>query len=77
MFELEKGVPVPKGRRGAKYPIPEMEVGDSFFIPTKDRAESARFRNSINGVCRYAKVGSSKEFTLRAVEGGLRCWRIK
>ena len=33
-FAIDKGVPLPlRGRPGAKYPFPAMEVGDSFFMP--------------------------------------------
>ena len=32
--KIEKGVEVPRNERGSKFPLNEMEVGDSFLVPT-------------------------------------------
>jgi hypothetical protein len=61
---IEKGVPVPHGHRTTKYPWPEMEIGDSFFAPTKSP-------NPTNAQKRYGY-----KFTCRTVDGGYRVWRI-
>jgi len=72
MFEIQKGLPIPpksQGRYPCKYPLSQMEVGDSFFVPepghpnTKGRAETLGFK-----------------FTTRVVTEngvkGTRVWRI-
>ena len=80
MFKIEKGIQIPKSVK-TRYPIRELEVGESFFVPTEDELDRSKKRNSINGVIRGAKTGNKKEFTLRSVDDsngiGLRCWRIK
>lgn len=42
MLEVNKNVPIPKLARAAlpsrrKYPFEEMEIGDMFFVPNKDK----------------------------------------
>lgn len=40
MHEVQKNIPMPKVTRDPprrKYPFDEMEVGDMFFVPGKDR----------------------------------------
>lgn len=69
-FEIEKGIPVPTTRQGNyKYPWDEMEVGDSFFIKGKVRAQIAP---SIKRI----EVTRGVKFTAHQVEDGLRVWRI-
>ena len=42
-YEIEHGVEVPESQRGRqlKYPWPEMEPGDSFFMEDADSGEGA------------------------------------
>jgi hypothetical protein len=63
---IERGIPLPR-RMHEKYPLGAMKVGDSFVYP--DRAA----RNGIfaSAVSRGIKIAT------RAVDGGLRVWRIK
>ena len=70
-IEVESGVPIPEGNGGYKYPWLKMEVGDSFVCP--DGTSAATFRNSAYAASvRF----SPKKFSVRAVGGVLRCWRI-
>lgn len=64
---IEKDVPLPP--KWVKYPLDQMEAGDSFLAAEEDRA---RISAAIN---RYSKR-SGKRFTCRKVDGGLRVWRI-
>lgn len=69
-FKIEKNVPIPADRRKkSKYPWKEMEIGDSFFVPGKGTHE---FRAVPGAQKRYGM-----KFTMRAVEGGVRVWRVE
>ena len=64
-FKIEKGVPLrPKF---GKYPLREMKIGDSFFVP------DVSARTSIYSCARNAKV----KVTARREGDGMRVWRIK
>jgi hypothetical protein len=80
-YEIEKGValpPVPQSFT-RKYPFPDMEPGDSFLIPAKN-GERQRLRQRIRCAARRfaarRTMPDGVRFTTRAVEGGVRCWRI-
>ena len=77
MIKIEKNVPVPKWGV-SEYPILEMGVGDSFFVPCKE-TERAKVRtriwSKINGLMRAEKI--TRKHTVRSVEGGFRAWRLK
>jgi hypothetical protein len=65
-FKIDEGIPMPEKRHSPKYPWKEMEVGDSFFVPKRAfLASSASLR--------YAP----KKFSQRAVDGGVRVWRVE
>jgi len=67
-YQIEKGVPMPVIER--RFPIIEMEPGDSFALPA-DKTEVRRARNAIY------RFGKGKQFTIRRWRNGYRCWRIK
>ena len=65
-FKIEKNIPIPIGRAANhKYPLAEMEVGDSLFIPGITIPKIA-------GSCSFQRP---KKFVCRTVEGGIRVWR--
>lgn len=67
MYQVEKGVPVPSG---FKYPLREMEVGDSFSAPWKERVKIA-----VSG----QKLKPKRFATRVLIENGkrvCRVWRI-
>lgn len=74
MYEIEKGIPVPKrierGGRSPLYPFKEMGIGDSIFIP------GDRSKHPTNWHGYYAKRTGFK-FVIRKVEGGFRVWRVE
>ena len=75
-MQIEKGVPVPHdaGQQRRKYPWPEMKKGDSFFL---DGCTQAAGEIAQNGN-RWADYhGYTRRFSGRAVDGGVRVWRIK
>lgn len=65
-FKIETGIPVKKN----KYPFPEMDVGQSFFIATDLEARKIRRAATAYG----SRTG--KKFSTRKIKGGYRCWRI-
>ena len=72
-YKLEKGFPTPP--RGYKYPLSEMKIGDSFFVPCEPKA-TKRQQNNILG-CARSSGRKGMKFTARKAKGGVRCWRIK
>lgn len=77
MFAIEKDVPLPRQKRQhARYPLGEMEVGDSFFVPCS-KAKTDTVLNRVRAAFWYhKKKNGDKNFIVNAVKGGLRCWRI-
>ena len=71
-IKIETGIPMPPGLgqrgRSRKYPWREMKVGDSFLVPgvTRQKWRSAPAGEKATGF----------KFATRAVEGGIRVWRV-
>jgi len=75
-MEVEKGVPFPgQSMRVSKYkfPLGEMEIGDSFYVEIKSETFLSSARSLIS---RYGKTFKRK-FATRAMDGGFRVWRIE
>jgi hypothetical protein len=73
MYKIEKGIKIPEFFCHRKYPLSEMEVGDSFFV------EGTLKKNTINTAVSWwsKRKGNTRKFTIRKVDGGIRVWRIK
>ena len=77
MLKVQKNIPMPdiphNVGRPRIYPWYEMEIGDSFLVPT----DNARMKKHVvkTGIDKMAKKGLI--FELRVVEGGIRVWRTK
>lgn len=71
---IERNIPIPPfvGGRGrpAKYPLADMQVGDSFFMP-------AAIKNSVAGCATSHGKRYNKKFTIRRDANGYRCWRLR
>jgi hypothetical protein len=71
MIKIDKDVPMPNGGKRAKYPLGEMEIGDSIFVPGV----------SNQGISGSFFVQRPKRFSVRTVtEGGVngvRVWRVE
>lgn len=72
MFEIEKDIPTPKHRARQAYPFKQMEVGDSFFIPSESDSFHAKAVASL-----ASKRFAPKRFVSRKVDGGRRIWRVQ
>lgn len=75
-LKIEKNVPIPKSHQGRNrtpgYPFAAMQVGDSFFVRCKDKAELNRVRSA--AAIHANKTGS--KFKTRTVDGGIRVWLV-
>jgi len=74
-MKVEKDIPMPATtiRDGYKYPLNEMDIGDSIFEPGPRNSNESKIRLSAK---KYgAKTG--KRFSARKVEGGVRIWRVE
>lgn len=72
-IKIDKRVPIPHkvagGGRKPRYPWNYMEVGDSFLFPKdvkRSTAQSLTYKNKANG----------KQFAIRTMSEGIRCWRL-
>ena len=70
MVKIEKGVPLPKTKKSATYPVRDMVVGDSFFIA------GASCQGKEQSTCRQMARNHGLKLACRTVEGGLRVWRV-
>jgi hypothetical protein len=73
-FVIEKNIPVTSGKMLAKYPFNDLEIGDSFLIPSSDDDVRDRRRASA-AVQRQTHVIKRGKYVTRRVEGGIRIWR--
>jgi hypothetical protein len=76
-FKIEKDVPVPGTyHHRAKYPFPEMEVGDSFLVPYGGKPKRVVMNNVRSAGSYYGKRHGIR-FVFRTEEGGVRTWRVE
>ena len=77
MFEIDKDIIMPESKVQTKYPFAEMEIGDSFFVPSEENPKiKHKIAASIHGSA-SAKKKKGFDITIRVMPGGVRCWRIK
>lgn len=70
MYEIETGIPVPRRKSSNElYPWHELEVGSSFFVP------NGKLRALAAGASRM-KRKLQRDYLARAVDGGVRVWRV-
>lgn len=82
-YRVEKGIPLPPRRSNGKlgpritYPLLEMDVGDSFFVPEgPEEYANRRLSAAVSNYVRHHPELKLR-FVVRVVAGGQRCWRIK
>lgn len=85
-IEIEDDIPIPPGsdRRSVerKYPLAELKVGQSFFLPLEEGDDLKRMGNRLSQARQgYQKRNEGVRFTQRMWEKddevGIRVWRIE
>lgn len=77
-FVIERDIPLAKitgtgartGTRESKYPLGEMDVGDSFLL------SEGTVKTASHIVVAGNKRFPDRKFASRTVEGGVRVWRV-
>jgi hypothetical protein len=71
-YKIEKDIPIAstRNKRPRKYPICEMQLGDSFLIPEKEIR--GKMSACVHTAARYYKY----KVTTRKVDDGIRVWRV-
>ncbi len=73
MYEIQRDVPVLSRR---KYPVDNLNVGDSFYVPFSDLPQHKNGSRSIRSAAhRYSKE-TGRKFRVSIVENGVRVWRV-
>lgn len=74
IYKIEAGIPIPGAHAGreAIYPLDDLKVGESFFVPGGTHKSIATHINVFRG-----KNHGQKTITSRLIEGGIRVWRTK
>jgi len=71
MYKIDKNYAIPPLMR-SKFPFREMKVGDSFFVPKKEKVPTSNVRCAAES---WKKSHPGFTYASRTVEGGLRVWR--
>ena len=72
-IKIDKGIEIPHRRMlKTRYPVREMEIGDSFLI--HDGEAPSKYIGSYSFL--FSKMTGFK-FMCRKVEGGFRYWRVE
>ncbi len=76
-FRIEDNVPIPAttGKLQRKYPLSDLLVGQSFFVPVISDARRELIR--ISGAATRHGKKTGKMFVTRTVAGGVRVWRVE
>jgi hypothetical protein len=77
-IKIEKGVPIPaRPKRADKYPFAQMEVGDSFAIPSSEFRPPALIKSVAISAYRSWALRNKSDWKFKAclVENGVRIWR--
>jgi hypothetical protein len=70
MIEVDDNVPVPtRPARVQKYPIPTLQVGQSFFV------KGGKLKSIRSQLWAWRRRLPDRMFICRQVEGGVRVWR--
>ena len=80
MLKIEKNVNLPPRKHGKEklYPLNEMKVGESFFLPCKNNKMCYRRQSHVHTAAKRRGLKKrGMRFITRKVKGGMRCWRIK
>lgn len=78
MLTIEPNIPIPapgtRKHRVSKYPLREMQIGDSFLLSRADFTEE-ELRRALRAITSNASRWKTR-VSYRQVEGGVRVWRV-
>lgn len=79
-MQIEKNIPLPpraydKAGRNARYPFPDMEIGDSFILKLSADPKKAK-RGAISCLMSYHARKRGAKYAGRRLPEGLRVWRV-
>ncbi len=94
LYGIEKKVSMPKGASWGgirKFPLKEMEIGDSFFVPIIDYPKYKKLRpiklgmknlrsnlsSSVTSAKKTGLVGKSFRVSMHTEDKGVRVWRVE
>ena len=69
-IDIQKNIPIPPEKKRNVYPYKDMEIGESFFVPT------GKIQIVCNANYRTGKQ-LGKKFIARKENEGVRVWRTK
>lgn len=79
-IKIEKGIPLPKmfnTRLSIRATVPNMKVGDSFFIEAPNDVKLTSFKAYVLTLVKQIALPLGHKHTSRSVDGGLRVWRTQ
>lgn len=78
-YKIEKNIPIVRARKAfTRFPLDEMEVGDSFYIPLSDQKKESAMASIYSAANSFNRSHKAKiKVSTRSEADGLRVWRIK
>ena len=77
-IKIEKGIALPPKKGGVcKYPLHDMEVGDSFFATDEKGLGIRTLQAHVCSAVANFKKRHGKRFSVRIGDGGVRVWRVE
>ena len=67
-IRIDRNIPLPEGR--TPWPFHAMVKGESFLVPAKKAATLK------SAVAVWHRKHPGDKFTIRTVDGGVRCWKV-
>ena len=82
MFKIDSGIPMPNAKASAKgsskYPLQQMQVGDSFSLPLSKHKNLASLVGSVRAIISRGEETRRMKFAFRAADdkSSVRVWRV-
>jgi hypothetical protein len=74
-FRITPNIPIPARKRESKFPLRQMEIGDSFEVGAKFAGVDGKI--IYQAIQNFKKRVPSMRFTARKVNKSYRVWRLK
>lgn len=68
-YKIERGFPIPLAARQEKYPLLDLEIGDSFLVPNEKR-------DLVYRAAYMCGRRHDRRFKCKTMSTGIRVWRI-